>query len=143
MTSPMDYKMATKIYPTEQDENNIHLFLDYMATYSNAVIRFHASGMILHDTHVSYLNKPQSCSRAAGYFFLDSIPSNFAQKCLNGPIYFNCNILKFVVASAEESEIGGCFVTGICHHYTKHVKRNVPPTSHYTRIHKKYNSCWN
>ena len=64
----MDYKMATKIDPTEQDENNIHLFLDYMATYSNAVIRFHASGMILHDTHVSYLNKPQSCSRAAGYF---------------------------------------------------------------------------
>ena len=60
--------MATKTDPTEQDKNNIHQFLDYMVTYSNAIIRFHASGMILRGTHVSYITKPQSCSRNSGYF---------------------------------------------------------------------------
>ena len=66
--------METINYPTEQNDKNVHPFLDYMATYLNAVIRFHASDMILRaKTDVSYLNEPESRSRAAGYFFLVSI----------------------------------------------------------------------
>ena len=61
--------MSRRRDPTEQDEKNIHQFLDYMATYPNAVVRFHATDMILHaNTNASYLNKPESFSCAAGYF---------------------------------------------------------------------------
>ena len=47
--------------PTEQHEKNLHQFLDYMATYPNAVVIFHASDMILCDnTDASYLNQKQA-----------------------------------------------------------------------------------
>ena len=58
-------KMATIIYPIEQDEKNVHQILDYMATYPNAVVRFHASDMILgEDTNASYLTEPKALSGA-------------------------------------------------------------------------------
>ena len=61
--------MATKIYPTEQDKKNVHQFLDYMATYPNAVVRFQDSGMILRvGNDASYLTEPESRSCASGCF---------------------------------------------------------------------------
>ena len=71
-----------------------------------------------HDFYVaspigSYLTDPEAHSCAAGYFFLGSIPSRCVLKGIFGPIHVNCNILKFVAASAAEAETGGCFVTGI------------------------------
>ena len=54
---------ATICYLTEQDEKNVHQFLDYMATYPNAVVRFHASDIVLSsNTDVSYLIEPQAHS---------------------------------------------------------------------------------
>jgi hypothetical protein len=52
-------------------------FLDYMATHPDAKIRYYASDMIL-NVHfdASYLSAHNSRSRAAGYFFLGSIPEN-------------------------------------------------------------------
>ena len=50
-----------------------------MATHPNAVVRFHASDMILRaNTDASYLTEKQARSLAAGYFFLGSIPSKYA-----------------------------------------------------------------
>ena len=61
--------MATVNGPREQDEKNVHQFLDYMEAYPNSVVRFHASDMVLRaDADVSYLDEPESCSRAAGCF---------------------------------------------------------------------------
>ena len=85
-----------------------------MATYPNAVVRFHASDMTLRtDTKASYLTEPESHSRAAGYSFLGRIPSKCARERLYGPLHVNFNNLKFVAASAEEEETGEYFVTGI------------------------------
>ena len=39
--------IAKRNDPTEQYEKNVHQCLDYMATYLNAVVRFHASDIIL------------------------------------------------------------------------------------------------
>ena len=48
--------MATINDPIEQDEKNLHKFLDYMTKNQNAVVRFHASDNILcADTNSSYL----------------------------------------------------------------------------------------
>ena len=61
--------MAKRGDTTEQYEENVHQFLDYMATYPNAVLRFHASYMILRaDTDASYLAEQESLSRSSGYF---------------------------------------------------------------------------
>ena len=66
-----------------------------MATYPNAVVRFHASDMILRaDTDASYLTEPEALSHAAGYFFLGSIPSKYARERLNVPIYANLQHFK-------------------------------------------------
>ena len=84
-----------------------------MATYPNATVRFHASDMILRDdTDASYMTKLEARSRSSEYVFLGSIPSKCKLERLDGPIHVNCNILKFVAASATESETGGCFLTG-------------------------------
>ena len=61
--------MATKNYPTEQDEKNVHQFLDYMGTHPNAVVRFHASDIILRaNTDASHLNETEAHSCASGFF---------------------------------------------------------------------------
>ena len=84
-----------------------------MAIYPNAAVRFYASDMILHpDTDVSYMTEPESLSSAEGYFPSGIVPSKCARERINGPIHVNCNILKFVAASAAEAETGGFFVTG-------------------------------
>ena len=66
--------ISTKNEPIEQDEKNVHQFLDYMVTYPNAVVIFHTSDIILRaGTDASYLTEPQSCSFAVGCFFLGII----------------------------------------------------------------------
>ena len=57
---------GNKKWPIEQDEKNVHQFLYHMATYSNAMVRFHASDMILHaNTDASYMTEPEARSCAA------------------------------------------------------------------------------
>ena len=79
--------------------------MDYRATYPNAMVRFHASDMILRaNTNASYLTRPEAHSKVAGYYFLGSIPSKYAWERLDGPIHVNGNILKFLAASFAEAK---------------------------------------
>ena len=60
--------ISTKNEPIEQDEKNVHQFLDYMGTHPNAVVIFHASDMILRaNTDASYLTEPEAHSCASGF----------------------------------------------------------------------------
>jgi hypothetical protein len=96
---------------TEMTENKCRQLLDYLATHPNPVIRFYASDMILNiHSDASYLSEPQAKSRVGGYFFLGSVPKNNQPIPLNGAIHVIATILKFVVASAAEAELGGLFV---------------------------------
>ena len=62
--------MVSIIKPTEQEEKILNQFFEYMATHPNAVVRFHASDMILcADTNASYLTEPHARSFAEEYFF--------------------------------------------------------------------------
>jgi hypothetical protein len=57
----------------------VHL-LNYCATHPNAVVRFHASDMMLHiESDTSYLSAPKAHSRVAGYHFLSSHPKYLSQ----------------------------------------------------------------
>eukprot|EP00804_Cyclotella_cryptica_P005729 CCRYP_000072-RI/>CCRYP_000072-RI protein AED:0.42 eAED:0.42 QI:0/-1/0/1/-1/0/1/0/186 len=58
----------------------------------------------------SYLSVKAAKSRAAGIFFLGSIPKNNTPIKLNGAIAVLCTILKFAAASAAEAELGALFL---------------------------------
>jgi hypothetical protein len=92
----------------------IHL-LNYCATYPNAVIRYKASDMILHIvSDASYLTASGSRSRLGGYFFLSNsttIPplETDPPPVFNGPVLVTASIIKAVLSSAAEAELGALF----------------------------------
>jgi hypothetical protein len=93
---------------TEKTRTAAGQLLDYLATHPDATIRFHASDMILHihsDTY--YLSVSKSRSRLGGLFYLGYNPPK--EDKLNGSILNVASIIKNVVASAAESEVGACF----------------------------------
>ena len=68
---------------------------------------YKASNMILHvDSDAAYLIESVSKSRAGGYFYF----SNHINPTLNGPIYCLFTLLKAVMSSAAETELGGLFL---------------------------------
>ena len=58
----------------------------------------------------SYLSEPQDQSLTAGHYLLGSIPKKGEPIPLNGAIYVHSGILKFVVTSAAEAELGALFL---------------------------------
>jgi hypothetical protein len=92
----------------------IHL-LNYAATHPEATIRYKASDMVLHIvSDASYLSAPKARSRLAGYFFLSSnmetTPADLEMPPpFNAPILINAKIIKTVVSSAAEAELGALF----------------------------------
>jgi hypothetical protein len=84
--------------------------LNYLATNADAKIRFHASSMIMNiHPDASYLSESKACSRACGHFFMGWKPVDGQPIKLNEAFYTNSVILKFVVASAGEAELGALF----------------------------------
>lgn len=97
--------------PTKSTNNAANTILDFVSTYPNGKIRFHASDMILHiDTDAAYLVMPNAKSRVAGYYYLSSHPTNPPSKVpRNGAVLVECSTIKHVVSSAAEAECSGCF----------------------------------
>jgi hypothetical protein len=93
---------------TEKSQTATNQILDYLATHPDATIRYHASNMILHiHSNASYLSVSNARSRLGGLFFLGN--KSPEQETLNGSIFNVAAIIKNVVASAAESEVGACF----------------------------------
>jgi hypothetical protein len=93
---------------TEKTQAATNQLLDYFATHPDATIRYHASDMILHiHSDASYLSVSNARSRLGGLFFCgDKYPQ---EDNLNGSILNVASVIKNVVASAAESEVGACF----------------------------------
>jgi hypothetical protein len=93
---------------TEKTRAATKKMLDYLATQPDATIRYHASDMILHiHSDASYLSVLNARSRLGGLFFLGNrFPK---QDTLNVSILNVSVVIKNVVASAAESEVGACF----------------------------------
>jgi hypothetical protein len=90
--------------------------LNYCATHPDACLRYHASGMTLYlHSDASYLSESQARSRAGGHFFLSDAPVNPALPLplpppANGALHTTSTILRHVMASAAEAELGALFV---------------------------------
>ena len=96
---------------TEATEARALQLLDYISTHPHAVVRYYASDMILNiHSDASYLSERDARSRVAGHYFLGSVPQATKPIRLNGSIFTLYKILKFVVASAAEAELGALFL---------------------------------
>ena len=96
---------------TEQTTEKALQVLDYLATHPNATIRFHATDMVTNiHSDASYLLAPNSRSRACGHFFLGWLPVDGEPIHLNGAFHTLCSIVRFVVASTAEAELGSLFL---------------------------------
>ncbi len=84
--------------------------LDYLASKSEAKVRYYTSDMIMNiHLDASYLSETNARSKAYGHFFMGWMPKNGEPIKINGAFYVNATILKFVVASAAEAELGALF----------------------------------
>ncbi len=101
--------IATKqAQPTEKTKETITQLLDYCATQEEAIITYSSSKMILAvHSDAGYCNEKKSRSRAGGHFFLlndDESPPN------NGAILTIATIIKAVMSSAAEAELGALYI---------------------------------
>jgi hypothetical protein len=90
-------------------EQAVDLLLDYIATYPNDSTIYRASNMILcAHANAGFLNKTNSRSRAGAHIYL-SEDNPFPR--FKGAILSIAQIIKFVMASAAESELAALFST--------------------------------
>ena len=108
MLTALSSLAAEQCNPTERTMEKCKQFLDYAATQEDAVITYRKSDMVLTiHSDASYLSEPKARSRAGGHFFLsenDSDPRD------NGAIHTVAKIIKAVMSSAAEAELGGLFI---------------------------------
>jgi hypothetical protein len=84
--------------------------LDYLASNNPAKVRFHALDMIMNiHSNASYHSAPGAQSRTCRHFFMGSIPKDNEPIVLNGAFHTNTTVMRFVVASAAEVELGALF----------------------------------
>ena len=98
---------------TQKTLDAITQLLNYSATHPNTTIRYRKSDMVLHiHSSGSYLSAPKDRSRAVGHFYLSSYSPNPAKFTLNGPIHVIAKILRNVMGSDAEAEIGDLYTSG-------------------------------
>ena len=106
---------------TEATTIAITQLLNYCATHPDAILRYHASGMILHiHSDASYLSEKKARSRAGGIFFLsDPLPNplqapspDSAPPPPNGALHVHSSVMSSVLSSATEAELGALFLNG-------------------------------
>ena len=102
---------AMQANPTENTMKQCKHLLDYVATYPNVKLRYHASDMQLHvDSDAAYLVAPKARSRIAGYYnFPNRLYKSTILPDINHPILIECKTLRHVVTSAAEAETAALF----------------------------------
>ena len=100
--------------PTRITAEKLNMLLDYASTYQNAVIRYHASDMVLWiESDAAYLVLPNARSRYAWHYYLSSAPplgtlQDYTPKP-NGPIHTECSTIQNVVGLAAKAETAGVY----------------------------------
>ena len=102
--------------PINETTTKSSVILDYAAKYSNAVIQYHTSDMVLHvDSYAAYLTIMEDQSFYNTNFYLGDWTSPHPVRTspkINGPIYKECKIILNMVSSSSESETCGTFNNG-------------------------------
>ena len=95
---------------TQKVKEKCQRLLDYIANYSNPILWFYASDMILTaESDAAYLVLLKARSRADGIFYMHNKPTSKPHHNLNGAILIECTTLRHIVSSAAEAEVGALF----------------------------------
>jgi len=94
--------------PTAQTLELTKILLDYVATHPDAILTYEKSDMVVAvHSDASYSSEAGARSRAGGHFFMSSDvddPPN------NGAILNTSSIIKSVMSSAAEAELGALYI---------------------------------
>ncbi len=108
MLTPLSAITSKQTAPTENTMQACLQFLDYAASQEDAIVTYPASDMKLAiHSNASYLSEPKARSRAGGHMFMagtEEIPIN------NGAVLNISQIMKAVMSSAAEAELGTLFI---------------------------------
>jgi hypothetical protein len=104
----LNHLAASQSGGTQQTISTMTHFLNYCATHPDANITYIASDMTLRvHSDASYLTEAKARSRVGGHYFLG--PSNKSDHKGNGPLLGVAKIIRNVMASAAEAEVGALF----------------------------------
>ena len=116
--------------PTENTMKNVKQFLDYASSHQDAMVTYRASDMVLAvHSDASYLSERKARSRAGGHFFMsedETFPAN------NGAVLTIAQIIKAVMSSAAEAELGALYINSReaipIRHLLEEMGHKQPPT---------------
>jgi hypothetical protein len=107
---PINVLASEQSNATEVTADKVIKLLNYCDTHPESKIRYHASEMIWHiHSDTSYLSENEAKSRAGGFFYMGNGTKN-DKKLTNGAIVVVSKVLKHVMSSAAEAEIGAVFI---------------------------------
>jgi hypothetical protein len=107
---PINVLASEQSNATELTSDKVIKLLNYCNTHPETKIRYHASDMNLHiHSDASYLSENEAKSRVGGLFYMGS-NNKTDKKLTNGAILIVCKVLKHVMSSAAEAEIGAVFI---------------------------------
>ena len=100
--------LATQTHSgTQKTMKAVAHFLNYCASNPEAATLYRVSDMILHiNSDTAYLVAPKARSRAGGFYYM----GNRNKELINGPVAVNAKIIKNVMSSASEAEIGALYM---------------------------------
>lgn len=108
MLTPLSALAGQQFKPTQKTMQWVKHFLNYAASQEPAVVTYRKSSMVLAiHSNAGYCNESKARSRAGGWFFLSENVDNPPR---NGAIHILAEIIKAVMSSAAEAEIGSLYL---------------------------------
>jgi hypothetical protein len=107
---PINVLASEQSKATSDTADKVIKLLNYCNTRQETKIRYHASDMILYiHSDASYLSEREAKSRSGGVFYMGS-SADTSNKLTNGAILIISTVLKHVMSSAVEADIGAVFI---------------------------------
>jgi hypothetical protein len=107
---PVNVLASEQTKATDVTADKIIKLLNYCTTHPEATLRYHASDMILNiHSDALYPSEREEKSQAGGLFYMGS-NTDKANKLTNAAILIISTVLKHVMSSAAETEIGAVFL---------------------------------
>jgi hypothetical protein len=107
---PINVLSSEQTKATSDTADKVIKLLNYCNTHPETKMRYHESYMILYiHSDASYLSEREAKSRAGGFLYMGNI-ADTANKLTNGAILIISTVLKHVMSSAAEADIGAVFI---------------------------------
>jgi hypothetical protein len=107
---PINVLASEQSKATEVTADKVIKLLSYCNTHPETEMRYHASDMILRiHSDASYLSENEAKRRAGGFFYMGS-NTKTDKKLTDGETSTISKVLKHVMSSAAEAEIGAVFI---------------------------------